>query len=349
MKKESMKRTRSNLAFKKKELNYIREMRSKKEFREKKKVNDRIGKERTRLDERKRSQERIRDKISRRKEREDEDYRDEERQRDRVARREAREDVEYRDLERQRDRNARAIFRNNESSLIKYYEDGILYGPTYNCVCCGGLFFLRSVLIFERSKYCEQIIDKICFLRSPSINNNFYICLTCDKYAKNKRVANLTLSNGLDFLTVDIALIDLNDLEERLCSPRLPFIQIKGLCNWDRQQKCPRNFDESETIQLKLKRRLTDTNSYIFDTIRPAKIIRALRYLITKPLFTDNNIHIRSEWFENYGSSEVPRNFIVNEDDRLEMETLEINQNQTSRVINEIDSLQKIERRLYRW
>ncbi|CAF0850122.1 unnamed protein product [Brachionus calyciflorus] len=56
MKKESMRRTRSNEAYEKKELNYIREM------------------QRTRLDERKRSQ-RQRDRVVRREAREDEDYR----------------------------------------------------------------------------------------------------------------------------------------------------------------------------------------------------------------------------------------------------------------------------------
>ncbi|CAF0955166.1 unnamed protein product, partial [Brachionus calyciflorus] len=35
---------------------------------------------------------------------------------------------------------------------------------------------------------------------------------------------------------------------------------------------------------------------------------------------------MRSEWFDNYGSSELPRNFIVNEDDRLEMKLIKIKQ-----------------------
>ena len=62
------------------------------------------------------------------------------------------------------------------------------------------------------------------------------ICNTCDTYARgNKKVPRLALSNGLDFNAIDESLENLNELEERLCSPRIPFLKIRPL-GWDKQK-----------------------------------------------------------------------------------------------------------------
>ena len=42
----------------------------------------------------------------------------------------------------------------------------------------------------------------------------------------------------------------------------------------------PRSLNESETISIKLKRRLNFKHHYQFQTIRPRKVIEAVKYLV---------------------------------------------------------------------
>ena len=83
---------------------------------------------------------------------------------------------------------------------------------------------------------------------------------------------------------------DLTPLEERLISPRLPFMQIRHL-GIDKQYglrgNCvnvpvdvdnnvsilPRATNNIQTVQIQLMRRMTDKNPYSFETIRPKKFI----------------------------------------------------------------------------
>jgi len=47
---------------------------------------------------------------------------------------------------------ARNIKKGSFEFIIQEYEKNILLGPEYVCICCGGLFFFRSVVIFDEIK-----------------------------------------------------------------------------------------------------------------------------------------------------------------------------------------------------
>ena len=139
---------------------------------------------------------------------------------------------------RERDRLHKSQKNTNESIAIKKFELEIKEGPTLVCVCCGGLFFKRSVKIFNEEEYANKIfMSKILFVKNQCNKfNSYMICNTCDTYARgNKKVPRLALSNGLDFNAIDKSLENLNELEERLCSPRIPFLKIRPL-GWDKQK-----------------------------------------------------------------------------------------------------------------
>ncbi|RNA02141.1 ATP-dependent DNA helicase PIF1 [Brachionus plicatilis] len=292
------------------------------------------GPERARTDEEFRGPERVRDRNWHVEARTDEEFRGPERVRDRNWHDNARSDEEFRNRERENDRINRSERRNNPNFIINSYENGVKNGPTFICVCCGGLYFRRTCVSFICDKNNEFLNLKIYNLKFLNTNEPLWICLTCNKYAKIKKVPTLALSKGLHFPSIDHSLVELNDLEERLCSPRIAFTRIKELCNWDKQKRLignvvnipidteqtltnllPRQFDQSETIQLKFMRRIDYTNPYYYDKIRPAKILAAMNFLVRTELFKENNIKFSQDFFDKYGLREEERAFIVDDAD----------------------------------
>jgi len=103
----------------------------------------------------------------------------------------------------------------------------------------------------------------------------------------------------------------LTPLEERLVSLRLPFMQIR-LLGTQRQsslrgnvvnvendldvcaQVLPRKFTESSTVQVKLMRRLRYTVPYMYETIRPAKVYLAAKYLLGTELY--EGVALSDDW-----------------------------------------------------
>ncbi|XP_070191701.1 uncharacterized protein [Littorina saxatilis] len=127
---------------------------------------------------------------------------------------------------------------------------------------------------------------------------------------------NLAVRNGLGFPAIPPPLKGLTTLEERCISPRIPFMQMREL-GCDHQfgirgnvvnvpvdvpamvTSLPRRFEETETIALKLKRRLRYKSSYHFENVRPGKIFAAAEWLIgNSVLFREEGIKLDPSWFK---------------------------------------------------
>lgn len=116
-------------------------------------------------------------------------------------------------------------------------------------------------------------------------------------------------------------------LEEVLVSPRIMFMKIYAL-GCDRQfgikggvvnvpldvpkmfESIPIRPDQTETIQLKLKRMLKFKHEYMYETIRPVKVWEAASYLVTTPLYKKENVTLDIDWM----NSNIVQ-FISEEDD----------------------------------
>jgi len=112
-------------------------------------------------------------------------------------------------------------------------------------------------------------------------------------------------------------LLNLTPLEERLISPRIPFMQIRELprggllsihgnivnvpSDVNSTVHClPRPINESQTIPIKLKRRLGYKHSYQYENVRPRKVLDAVKYLVnTGDLFKSKGIEVQNVWPEN--------------------------------------------------
>lgn len=123
--------------------------------------------------------------------------------------------------------------------------------------------------------------------------------------------------NGLKF-PVKPSELDLTQLEERLCAPRIPFMQLRekprggqlsitgNVVNVPADvtttvKKLPRVLSQNETIPLKFKRSLNFKHSVAFERIRPNKVKAAAKWLMqNSALFQSEGIEIDQEWeFQN--------------------------------------------------
>lgn len=130
-------------------------------------------------------------------------------------------------------------------------------------------------MFIEANKKCDKAKSLTERLFNVTIRKvgRLWICITCLEYALfNGDLYRHCLIRNLQFRPIDKRILDLNETEERLCSPRLPFLRIKPL-KWDRQKglrgnvvnvpvdvndivkMLPRAFADSETVQLNIKAR----------------------------------------------------------------------------------------------
>ena len=168
---------------------------------------------------------------------------------------------------RERHRNHMFEVRNSENHienyeyLIKDYELSIREGSFHICDSCGGIFFAKSIFVHALDRFDPEIVNKL----SKFNDNRIQLCKTCDRSIKRGSIPKLSLSNGLEFPPIPPELEGLSELEGRLISPRIPFMQIRELgvdkqngikgnvvnfpINIDNTVKLlPRNFDKTETI-----------------------------------------------------------------------------------------------------
>ena len=102
--------------------------------------------------------------------------------------------------------------------------------------------------------------------------------------------------------------LNLTPSEKRLISPRIPFMQIRELPRGGQLSihgnvvnvpadvnstvsTFPGSIDESQTIPIKLKRRLSYRHYYQFQNVRPRRVLKAAKYFVeTSELFQNEHI-----------------------------------------------------------
>ena len=121
------------------------------------------------------------------------------------------------------------------------------------------------------------------------------------------------------------SVLGLTPLEESLISPRIPFMQICELLRGGQLSihgnvvnvpsdvnstvhTLPRLINESQTIPIKLKRRLSHKHHYQFQNVQPKKVLEAAKYLVsTSELFKSEGIEVRDAW-QNTITTQVKEN-----------------------------------------
>ena len=201
-------------------------------------------------------------------------------------------------------------------------------------------------------------------------NKPQYMCKNCNMNIKAGKTPKIALCRGLNFPEIPFPLLNLTTVEQRLISPRYEFMNIRSLGR-ERQHglhgmivnvpidvektvnKLPRTFEQSQTIQLQLFRKMSYKKPYLYETIRPQNVLAAARYLLSTQLFREEGIELSENWTHDIGvSGEEVADFIVNPCDRPEdlivdtgnnnihHDGIKVEQpNETETILNEIDDL----------
>ena len=212
------------------------------------------------------------------------------------------------------------------SNKVVEYERILKNGHDRVCVCCGQLF--AEIGIVVNPQQCIMAIEKdpqLIVVRQICWILELQLCITCSQAIGKGKVPKLCLANGLDFPPIPDELKGLSQLEHRLVSARIPFMQLRELrpttqlgirgnivnVPIDIEQSVnilPREFDRTSTIQLAFKRRLQYKGSYIREWVRPHAVYRAAEYLVKQPLYQEEGIGVSLDFLARH---ELDNEFVV--------------------------------------
>ena len=205
------------------------------------------------------------------------------------------------------------------AQLTETFVNKISVGPEYICTCCDQLWYRSSVTKCNASLYksCSNEILQLCLTGLKSIDNTEWICGTCHSTLKGGKLPTCAKANKMTFPEKPDVLKDLTPLEERLISPRIPFMQVRELPRGGQLSihgnvvdvpadvnstvsVLPRPISESQTIPIKLKRRLGYKHHYQFQNVRPTKVLEAAHYLVrSSEIFQNEGIQVVDSYTPN--------------------------------------------------
>ena len=234
---------------------------------------------------------------------------------------------EFQERKKARQNAKKHVKRVTYSNKVIEYERILKIGHDRVCVCCGQLF--AEIGIVVNPQQCVLAIEKephLIGVRQIRWIPELQLCITCSNAVAKGKVPKLCLINGLDFPPIPDELKGLSQLEHRLVSARIPFMQLRELrpttqlgirgnivnIPIDIEESVnilPRDFDRTSTIQLAFKRRLQYKGSYIREWIRPYAIYRAVQYLVKQPLYKEEGIGISIDFLARHQQEE--EEFIV--------------------------------------
>ena len=157
------------------------------------------------------------------------------------------------------------------------------------CTCCHCLIYKQTVIRYTRSKYTKvsnELLEQVFSAEHnyTSSDGQQWVCKTCDGALKKGNMPLQAKANGLQLWPIPTQLSNLNLLELRWISLRVPFMKMVALPSG--KQRCihgpavnvPSKVDticivlsrlpsETELIPLKLKHKLAYRGHYMYDYI----------------------------------------------------------------------------------
>ena len=139
-----------------------------------------------------------------------------------------RQSSEYRKKEAQAIKQCRIKQRSAPSNILKASQAFLTAtkeGPDYMCVCCNRLMYRKTVIEFKVTKYSKAPDD----FTVPDSGTKQWMCKTCDNALKRGKLPAQAKANNLDLEDIPSELADLNLLEVRFISLRIPFMKMVAL------------------------------------------------------------------------------------------------------------------------
>ena len=199
---------------------------------------------------------------------------------------------------------------------INKFEDAVCQSVSYVCSCCHQTWFkhsVREVSSLNNISALNKTLLQECVTGFLSVANREWICSTCIYNIRRDKVPKLAVINGMKFPDRPPEL-NLNNLEERLISLRIPFMQIRALNSGGQFslkgsvvnvpaeieptiRALPRLQHQSETIPVKLKRMKEFKSAVVTENVRPVAVMAALQTLLkSSELYIEANISLNDAW-----------------------------------------------------
>ena len=213
---------------------------------------------------------------------------------------------------------------NDISEVTNLFLENIKVGPDFVCCCCHRIMYRQNVQQYYNGKYPKLSKEQFRTVLEPyiytSIDGNTWICVTCNRSLSRGKMPRQAKANDLELDQVPDTLAELNDIEIRLLSRRIPFMKIVALPRGKQKaihgpavniptkldavcNLLPRLPHEAELLPMKLKRKLCYKSHYMYDTIHPQKMIAALKWLIeNNPLYSQ--IELNEHWTNQWNKSD---------------------------------------------
>ena len=196
--------------------------------------------------------------------------------------------------------------------IVTFFLNKVKRAADYIYCCCNRLLYECGAVLFNERKYQIDFMDRICQFRKVSVDGKESICRNCHICLKRGKLPTQAKCNGLSLCKIPEELKDLNPLEVRLISQRIPFMKLVSLPRGKQVgiqgpavnvptdldivcEQFPRLPSECQIISLKLKRKLDYRKAYIHDYVCPEKVLKALDWLKqNNPLYKE--IVINHTW-----------------------------------------------------
>ena len=174
--------------------------------------------------------------------------------------------------------------------------------------------YRKTVIVYNSSKYTKtpaSVVQVLSLHESGyhKTDGSNWICRTCDITLKRGKLTVQSVVNNLRLQQIPEELAQLNALERRLIRQRIPFMKMVALpsgrhhCVHGPAVNIPTNLDpvcsllprlpsQTQILSMKLKRKLCYRRYYMYDYVRPDKIMAALQWLKQhNPLYKDIIVH----------------------------------------------------------
>lgn len=196
--------------------------------------------------------------------------------------------------------------------VVQNFQKKVCHGPCYICSCCTQTWFRENVHKATSLIGSSDLLQN-CLLGIKSVENTEWVCNTCYRNLKSQKIPSCSVFNGMGFPEKPPEL-DITELEERLISPRIPFMQVVEKPRGGQKSlrgnvvnvpsdvnstvtSLPRTLSDSETVQVKLKRKMNFKHSVLHEAIRPNKCLKALKWLLkNSSLFQTEGIKMNENW-----------------------------------------------------
>ena len=225
------------------------------------------------------------------------------------------------------EKTADQIYYKDIKECIKQFHSSIAVGPLFVCTCCHQTWFRKGVCMLKNINLPKS--SRLYLTKFTSVNDEEWICHTCMGAIRDGKVPKLSVANGMKWPDKPPEL-DLHQLEERLISLRIPFMQIRELPRGGQYSlkgnvinvpvdiqptvSClPRPMDENFTIAVQLKKKLSYKKVDFKENVRPLRVLTALHWLVNKSeLYKRAGVEIDVDWFKEVteSSEETVREFL---------------------------------------